>query len=413
MIGIDGQYIIKFKIGDKDNFILEEDLLFFKLTEQTGNTLPQFELHFKTFNESILSLLHEGNDIEVSLGKTRDSMVDVKLVPTRINPTAPGENQLGISCVGLYSALPYLNSDKVRILSARSGVEAIKEIAKAYFNIRRGFNVDRSLDSMKWVQAAITDRSFINQIWMHTDLGQSFPAVSISSFGEFIVKDIKKSLKDDYLWRFTTDPQERRDVMYAPGKTIDINTGFLNNWLGYARNKTIYDLEGGTESVTIEDSKPITALTKEVAKRSSIEKRYASAGIQNENVHPTWHQSHLRNLTNLAMMGSVKYTLSTESAFFPVRTLDLVMFKDAELSTENPNSSEWSSGLFFVSKVARIIQNKKFATVVEICRESLNQMKGEFLPKTVDTSLIVAPPAPTAEELLIAEVKKMFPTRFP
>lgn len=410
MVGVDGQFLFKFRIQDREDFINTEDLLYFKLCEAAGNVLPTFEIAFVTLDEKLLGLFHESNDIQVSFGQDRDSLTDIKLVPMRMTPTRAGVNKHMIVANGFYSALGYINNDNVFISNKLSGVEAIKQIAAKHFNVSGTFNLAKGFDSQNWIQSAMPDRLFVNQMWMHSNLPNSFPAIGISSDGKFILKDIKLALKQDFKWRFTPNVQTARDIHYDGDYATDYNTGFINNWVGYTREKTIYNLEAGSESILSNTTKPIMSLTKEIAKRAEIEKRYAQAGIISDNVHAEYWSSYLRNLSSLAVLASVKNTLSFTGVYKPVRVLDLVMLKEDSVASNTGESSEYNSGLHFITKVARSVQNSKLTTVVECSRESVNALKGDFLP--ADPVPVVVPTPLTDQQKLIADLKARFPGKF-
>jgi hypothetical protein len=409
MIGVEGQYVFRFKIGDRDDFINEEDLHIFKLHEEAGNVLPTFLLSFDTIDDSVMKLIHEGNDLEVSFGRDLNSLQDISLVVTSVAPIRSGDSKRNISVTGLMSKLPYISTDRVSISDSKSGIEVLKEITSRYFNTTN-FNITKSIDKMYWVQSSLTDRQFINQLWMHSDVPDSFIACGISSDGNFILKDIKKDLKTKFKWRFTNDQVEKNDIGFDGDFVINLNSGFINHWVGYPREKLIYDLEAGTESKIMETATPITALTTEISRRADIEKRYAVAGVQNENVHANFWQAYLRNLTNLGVLGSVGLILSFGNRFEKIRVLDQVMFKEDDVATPKGESSEFLSGIYFVSSVTRILQNRQFATTVKIARESFNQLKGDSLARTpTATSTTIAQ---TPEEELLAELQTSFPGRF-
>ena len=409
MVGVEGQFLFKFRIQDREDFISTEDLIYFKLCEEAGNMLPTFEMCFTTTDEKLLGLFHESNDIEVSFGENLDSMTDIKIVPMRVTPTRAGANKHQIVANGFYSALAYLNTDRVFISDKKSGVEVIKDVASRYFNTSGTFNIAKSVDLQNWVQSATPDRLFVNQMWMHSNLTNSFPAVGISSDGRFILKDIKAELNKDFKWRFTPKVQNAKDIYYDGDYATDHNTGFINNWVGYTREKTIYNLEAGSQSILSNITKPVMSLTKEIAKRAEIEKRYAQAGILSDNVHAEYWSCYLRNLSSLATLGAVKNTISFSDKFKSIRVLDLVMFK--EDSVDEPNAtSEYKSGLHFVTKVARSVQNSRLTTIVELSRESVNSLKGDFLP--VDPVIPAPPVVPTQTEQLVAELRSRFPGKF-
>jgi hypothetical protein len=411
MIGVDGQYLFRFKLGERDDFIREEDLILFKLVEEAGNVLPTFVLSFTTYEDDIIQYIHEGSDLEVSFGKDRSGMVDIKLIITRVEPIRSGDQKRMIAVTGMMSAMSYLAADRTLITDSVSGIEAMKLVASKYFDTSSTFNIEKSSGKMRWIQPNIPDRAFVNHCWMHSDVTDSFCAVGISSDGKFICKDIKKDLKTKFKWRFTSDIREDYDINYDGDFTIDLNSGMMNNWVGYPREKVVYNLEEGTSEAVMESTSPITALTKEIARRADIEKRYAMAGMINENVHENFWRAYLRNLSHLAMFSQVNVVLSFGNRFLPIRVLDQVMFKEDSVSRPKQESSEFLSGVYYVSKVARIVQNRQFATTVQICRESFNQLKGDHLEAPAPRAQ-AATPELTEAQTLLAELKSRFPGRF-
>lgn len=409
MIGVEGQYVFKFKLGDRDDFIQEEELIRFTIIEEVGNVLPTFELAFSTLDEDILAELNEGNDIEVSFGKEPTDMIDVRLIVTRMDPVRSGDQKRIFAVVGMMSAVAYLNNDKIFISDKKSGVEVVKEIASQHFDTGSTFNVGKSQDIQHWVQANISNRAFINQCWIHSDIPNSFIACGISTDNKFILKDIKKDLSQPFRWRFISEIEKDNDISYDGDFGIDMNGGFINNWLGYKREKLIYNLEDGTEEFISEELKPVVALAKELTRRADVEKRAATAGIKNENVHPNFWQAHLRNLSNLAVFGSVKLVVSFHNRFEKIRILDQVMFKEDSLSNVKTASSSYLSGIYYVSKVARTVEHRQFVTTCEILRESLNEQKGSFATEPVPPA---PEPVPSEKDTLLEELQKLFPTKF-
>lgn len=413
MIGVDGQYIFKFKIGDIDDFIREEDLEIFKIIEEAGNALPTFTLHFLTDSELVLSQLHEGNDLQVSFGPSLNDLTDAKLVVTTMGPTRSGDSKRHVSVNGMYSALKYLSADKMSMTAKMSGIEALKSVVSKHFSTQGTFNVQASNDKQNWVQSNIPDRLFVNECWMHSDIPNSFLACGISMDGKFILKDIKADLKTPFKWRFTNDGNEVNDVAYHGDFGINVDHGFVNNWVGYPREKPIYNLVTGETTTISEQAKPIVALTQEIAKRAEIEKRHAVAGVINDNVHPNFWQAYLRNVINLVSFGAVDLVLSYDGQYIPMRVLDQVMFKEDSIANQKVESAEFHSGIYYINRIARTLQNRQFVTTVVISRESLNQVKGDFLPKpvVVPPTLPQAPVDPLAA--LKAELKSKFPGKIP
>jgi hypothetical protein len=380
-VGTEGFYRFQFSVGDLDDFIEESELVNFTLIEEAGNALPTFEIAFNTSNEEVLNLLHEGNDLNVTFGKDRSDSTSAPLAITRLQTNKAGDSKRLISAVGMFSALPYIANSKILLSSKKSAIEVIKDVVTS-FGFQTNFNVSKSNDSQVWIQHNISGKKFVNDLWMRSDLGDSFPAVGISSDGTFILKDIKKDLKDKkapldqpYSWRFTKEILTDRDIPFEGNPSIDLNTGFLNAWMGYGRERTVYNMEDGNQENVFSDAEPILAISNDMSRRLNVIKRYASTAIVNENVHANYWKSYHHNLVHLASFGNVKTTISFANLFAPIKVLDQVIFKDDDLISNKKSSSEFNSGIYYVAKVARNICHRQFVTTVVLCRESLNAIR--------------------------------------
>lgn len=369
-ISVDRQYYFRFSLGSKKDFIRERDFGHFQLIEEVGNALPTFSMEFETDDESVLPLLNEGNKLEVSFGPDIGNLISTPLAVTGIDSVKMGANRRKITLVGMYSAISYMSKNTLSISTAKSGVEVIADTVGKYFKFVG--NITASKDSQRWIQYNISDRAHVNNIWLHCDVDPSFLAVGISSDGKFVAKDIKKDLSTPYVWRFTkTVKDQARDIVYDGDPHLKTQTGLMNAWMGYGREKVVYDLDTAIDTATLVNQEPLMAMTAKLAKNIEIEKRFASIGIQNDNTHSTYWQSYLRNLTSLASFHNVQYTLSFHREFKPVRILDQVMFKEEDVSNSNV-SSEYLSGIYYVTRVSRRLENSQFVTVLHINRESLN-----------------------------------------
>lgn len=376
MIGIRGNYLLFFDLAGRKDFIAEADLLDFTLIEEAGNVLPTFSIEFTTKDDSILKVINEGNDLNVSFGGNLDDITTVPLKFTRLQPLRSGEGKMLIRGIGIYSALPYINDDKIAISPARSGVTEIQNVVSKYFKTE--FNVTTSVDSQKWIQHNISDRNHINNVWMRINLNNnSFPIIGISSSGKFILKDVKQDLKQPVSWRFIQkkDGNDRKDIIYDGDPAYDFNTGFINNWVGYGREQIIYDIEQGVDTFNTFNPSPVTALTSKLSRDPLVGKRFGSIGFKNANTHSQYAESRQRNIASLASFSANKVLLSFRNVFRPVKVLDRVMFKDVTSTGASTQSSEYLSGEHYISKVVRQITNRQFITTVEICRESINSVR--------------------------------------
>lgn len=374
MIGTEGQYLYQFTVGDREDFIQEEDLISFLLVEEAGNVLPSFELGFTTKDEKILSYLNEGNSLKITFGRTKDNLIDVSLSVLYLETNKGGESKYMIELKGLLSSLPYVSVGKINIFESLSGVEVINQIASNYFIPT--FGITKSSDSQNWIQANIPDKKFVNDVWMHSYMADSFIGIGISSDGKFILKDMKALVSEESLYKFTTNPEKTKDVYYDGDYKVVSKTGFFNHWVGYGRQKHVFNLEDGTESDSLESTESLLALTNTLSRTSDISKRIAEVGVIGDNVHVNYWKAYLRNLQSLAIFSSSSISFSFHGRYIPIRVLDLVMFIEDELNHKQAN--EHYSGKYFVTNVARNIANRQFATTVRLSRESFGAIRGDL-----------------------------------
>ena len=74
MIGVEGQYRASFSIGEIEDFLKEEQLICFKLIEDTSNVIPIFQLDIYIFDERILKYVNDVKNLIVKIGQSVDKM---------------------------------------------------------------------------------------------------------------------------------------------------------------------------------------------------------------------------------------------------------------------------------------------------------------------------------------------------
>jgi hypothetical protein len=372
IVGIEGQYVFIFTLGDQKGFILEEDLIDFTLSERAGNILPIFSLTFRTKDKKIERYLNEGNELIVSLGREQRELSDVKLLILKSQIINESLFSKTFTVKGITSHLSY-KTTKTRITNKIPGSQALKEVAGKHFIVDS--NLSETDDAMNWIQPGISDRKFIqDDIWMYTYIPDSFLAIGISSDSRFIIRDVKKRMKEDYDWRLTPFLEKDNDINYDGDFINNSNNGLINAFMGYERFKLVYDIEEGEIAEINEEIKPLMALTKKLIRNAEEEKRYAEIGIINENVHKNYHRAYLRNMASLSLFSTKILTCSYQSMYKPNRVLDTVFFYEVD----SDGLAEHNSGLYLTSKVTRQLGNKTFKTKIDICRESINQPAGNL-----------------------------------
>lgn len=378
MISVEGQYYFSANLSDEQDIVTPENFESFTLIEQAGNVLPTFAFIFTAKTDRYLSKLNEGSKLKVQIGKDFDSASDASLAVSKFTSSRKGRTERQYVCKGFLDKTKYHTDAGFLITDSVSGIEAVKQVVSK--NFQPVFNIDKSLDSQKWIQHGNNDRDFVNKTIMHSyAANNSFYATAITADNKFIVKDIKKEAKDranNYQYILanisSTDP---RVLNYNSDFEIQSSTGFMNNFVGYGREQLVYDLEKGTETSVLETPDPVVALTREIARKADIEKKFVGSAMQNRNTHSNYWRAYQNNLNNLAMMSSVK-VIVTVPGFTKIRPLDLVMFKDFSVENET-ESAEFQSGVYIVTKTIKTISGNDFNTTLELVRESFNQIRND------------------------------------
>lgn len=374
-IGIDGQYAFMFSLPGKKDFLDIEQIEEFTIIEEAGNVLPTFELVFYTDDEDLLKLMNEGNDLLVSMGLDLNFGTDAKLILMKVEVTKISRSIRRIYINGVYSALKYLQSPVKKISDKKSGIEVITDVTKPYF--KQDMDPTTSKDSQYWIQGNVSDKKFVNDVWLHSDITDSYPLVGISMDGTFILRDAKGLIDTDYKWKFTPIVEnESKDIIYQGDPVFISNTGFINSLFGYGREKVIYDLEIGTESFELQDMAVLLSKSGAV-RRAEIEKTAGMSSVVNENVHSNYWTSYLKNITSLAVLSSTRLFISYSNVWRDTKILDLVMFTDVAL-TNADKASEYQSGLYVVSKVSRTLSKSMLSVSLILAREAMFESEGSI-----------------------------------
>ncbi len=379
MIGVEGQYVYKFSIADKNDFIETQDLDFFSSIEEAGNVLPAWDIGFKTEDNTLFELFNEGNDFKVSFGVTKDDMVEIPLIILSRQVTKSGDNKYQITGSGLFSNIKYITTPYTYITDNISGVEAITEIIGRDFN-QIDSNITKSNDSQYWIQPNTTNKKFIDELWMHSYLPNSFLGIALTSTGKFIIKDLQQSIKNGFSFKLTpkASVNSKNEINYLGDAIIEGNSGFINCLAGYQREKPIYTIEGDTHELLTENITPMTAMMKQLARRSEGNRRSDIYGIQNDNTHDNYWNATLRNLSSLAIFSTEALTVSYFNYFNNIKPYDIIMYKEDQLDNLKKQSEEYQSGLWIVGTISRSINNNTFNTTLKVYRESFNSIKGDF-----------------------------------
>jgi hypothetical protein len=369
MVGINSQYVLRFSLGDKNDFIANQNLISYTIVEQVGNMLPNFELIFTSHDDEILSYINEGNTLKIAMGVDEDNLIDNDLVITRVNIGKTGDGRRRILLIGVSDNLEYLNNTKMQITDLKSGVEVVSDVVSNHF--KTDFNILSSSDSQYWIQPNVPDREFVNKVALHSYLPNSFIATAITADGTFRLYGMKRAMKAGFNWRFSQESEKEYDIPYSGYFPIDISTGIINNIAGYGRDRLVNELEEGTSAIQFEETDPIMSQST-LNRNTSIDRRATEDRFTNDNVHDNYWKAADRNRQHLLVFSSVRTTVTFVNFFKPIKPLDIAMYVDEGIGLETKDIAEHQSGYYVVSKVARNIVGETMSTVVELLRESFN-----------------------------------------
>ncbi len=381
MIGVEGRYTVRFNIGGEEDFLAEEDLGKFVIIEEAGNVLPTWEVEFTLRDDKILELFNEGNILQYTFGEDLDSQKDVELRILKKTIAKVGKTQYTIYLAGIFNALEYVSNCQIRSFTGKSGVEVIQTVVAENFGARLEFNTNTSSDNQTWIQPNVPNKRFVNDVWMHSYTPASFIAVGISSDGTFILKDIMKETVNEPAWNFilaeSDTDKNTKDVVCDGDYYVMAQSGFINHWLAYGRTQSIRVVEAAIDSTFTPELQALTPIGGQLDRSVVVTKRVADFGLLNDNVHDKYWEAYYTNLSYLALFSSTKVVVSYPREMKKdMKVLDLVMFGDERVKDEKLNSEY--SGLYFITKISRIIENRQFVTVVELGREAMGSLQGDL-----------------------------------
>ena len=166
-IGIEGNYIVELSVGDEfQDFLKKEDLIQIETLEQVGHALPTIRMQFESSDERLISALNEANEINLSMGKTSDSLLDCRVATIRLVVSESGRNKRKLEISGVLSNVEYTNNTSPRIYHEKTSLEVVSELAELY-GLELVTNIESTNDKMSWAQAGQTGQNFFKKVSKH------------------------------------------------------------------------------------------------------------------------------------------------------------------------------------------------------------------------------------------------------
>lgn len=371
MIQLKGGFFLKLDVGGKKDFISLDELIEFTVVEHAGNVLPEFILSFVTQDESLMTMFHEGSPIKATYGKDKDSLSEVLCYTGKITTVKEGITSRAFTLNGLCVNQSYVIDHKIKTHGKKSGIEAVIGVLKSNFK-KVESNITKSKETQVWIQPNITDKAFVTKTLMHSNLAPSFPVTAILANGTYLLHDALKIVKEGKpKYRIVHQGNDKNDIEVLGDGAYTSDTTFVNSWTGFAKVTRVLNMVSGAVESVSTLFKPIIASSKESEKLSGVTSRYRGFKPLSDSVHTDYWKTEDHNLVHLTQMSKLEGVHSFVDTYYPIKPLDLVMVKEVDGKT----TSEQLSGLYFVTGVARTIQNKVLTTTVTVNREAVSALK--------------------------------------
>lgn len=372
MIGLEGGYVASFSVGTYTDFVRDADLHLFKLIEEAGNILPIAELEFTLRDASISKYLTEKATIMVSIGRDKDQMVTTSLVITKRDKSRASLQSQSVRLLLALDKTGYMLNCSTSCIPG-SSLSVISSVVKKYFKVET--NITATSDSMSWIQHNISDRNFVNNIWLHSLPKNDLMMVGITSQAKFRIRGLAKLLSRDPEWVFSSTTVKESDknkvIRYKPNAISWSDSALLNSLGGYSKSRIVHNLDDNSSSYQTPNNGSMMAISSHQEQNSDVGRRVSSVSVHTDGIYDRYHQSYDANVKRLLQLQIQKVKLQVDDRYIPVQVLDSVLFID-DMDINRAAATEDTSGRYIVSKVARVIKNRKFYTIITLCRDGMN-----------------------------------------
>lgn len=340
LVPVDGSLLAELTIIENIQMVLP--LLKLHLNDLTGNTLEEYPIV-------------DGTKISVTIGADQNKETASTTI-FRVAGSPPSDSGRGSPLIKVRAVLDaplYLSGQPTRSFTGTSSAVA-SQIAEL---CGLGFEGDPTDDSMKWLPF---NRRYASFVAMLSDHGWASDS-SLMLFGvtadrklhfHDVDRIISKKPKSVYYYG---DPPEEQDPkpQRVAERQIRVNSGTLNNWVGYGYRVHQTGLNGQPSShESVEATRLNNHMDQSTDVRSTVgnvRREYAPPDCGN--THRNFIKARHQNRRLRALYGTDVDVLCehvTEDTLF-----DLVNFKDLNQVTRNTNAS--MSGAFVVTAKARMI----------------------------------------------------------
>ena len=300
-----------------------DQLMGLSVIEVVGNMLPMFELTFVDNDFEKLKYLNEKNPLTIGF-QVDDRMVSSQFLIKPVKPIFTADT-FTVALGGYLNIFDYFKGlPKVPYVNGTS-VEALQQVAGAYFNTVEISPELQTDDKMVWLHNGKNARSFIQDIWKHMYSPHSLPMIGIGLDGVFRVSDIATLLKQEPKIKFSdTDDGDEDIELYVSAEVSDNTTGNTSLY-GYTTERKII-LEDTLEVVTSTQKPEVVMNTSTQMNETEMPLRNLTPMYQSTNVHKHWYEAYHQNFVRWSSLNNNTLTL-TVNKLLPLNLMDLIYVK--------------------------------------------------------------------------------------
>lgn len=346
------------------------DLQSFKYTEYSGNILPTYSITLNIANSTsgILAQLNDSSTVQVKFGRDPGTAQthNIKVQSTATNVTG---GTLVLSIEGVMLANYYTIETYCKVHSEKSSLKQIQETATrmGYWSFET--NVADSGDNQKWIQPSVTDKVFIDYIWSHAYIPDSFSDICITGDRKFRYIDLKRAYNGSPKWILVTgeesDGVSSSDLVTSGAGVAGSTSAEFNQWLGYPRANYTHSLDSDEESCF---SPRLVAMGSTIKGDidQNIHMRFGEQFFTSENTNKYYYESNKNQVYNLHAWSVFSLIETVRGAYKPVHCLDVVRYKSGKYNSNQPDLNVYTSGTYIVAKVEHTIADETYEAALEL-----------------------------------------------
>ena len=354
-----------------------QNLELVSVLEKAGGELPVLTMQFRTRNEALVRSMNENSRIQLGLGSDDDTqdMASSSFIVQSGSLHRIGNEFWLVNAKAIKSTLIEWLRPHVEISDETSALQRIAAVAERAEGSNVYTNVPTSEDKQRWIQYGCPNRIHVNDIWLHTDMGTSFPLLANTLTdpgyeGGFRFYDATKKFGERIDWVLSTLDTDLAQgaIGYDFLAGVESVSGMFNTLGARGHDMRAYVLDHGLD-VPLSSSPAPSLLPEGIA---DVSQAFAKVSNQrrpmSRNVHPRYWEAMIHNHTQLGLHSSSALSVTWRNRYHPIHPLDVVRFKDRNI--DDDSQSAGYSGLYVVSRVAHGFDHNTYNCTVQLVREA-------------------------------------------